>query len=1023
MRIKRYILMLAVLISVSAVSSWAQNITVKGVVSDDGGLPLPGVGVVDSQNKKNGVMTDLDGKFSIKVAENTVLEFSCLGFHTLLEEAKGEKYLEIVMTPDTKELEEVVVVAYGTAKKSDLTGSVAVVDIRDIEDAAATSISSVLQGRIAGMDISSNTGEPGETGSIQIRGSRSISAGNEPLIVVDGVMDAVSDLSEINPADIKSISVLKDVSSTSLYGARGANGVIVVTTDSKNRSAGKFNVNLKVSAGFSQIAGTLDIMDATEFAQWCNDVKYAANGMIGDPLDPSNLYYEDPSKFGKGTDWIKVLSRTGAYQDYNLSVGYATKKTDFDASVGYNNTQGVVIGSGFQRLTARVSAKTNPFKWLTLGVRFNFTDRDADKTNAAISGTNTNAAIYLSPMLGIHDTWNYFGSEISSGGAPFNNPYISARDITNELSQRTLNIVPWIRINFNRYLELFSKLSYVDYNSDTFYYSPSTMPTAIRNHSGGTATTSYYHKHTLLSETTLSYQRTFRRTHSIEAMVGITGENRVIDYHYFKGIGYLDDNVTYKNLAGLLDPRNQTNTSYENVYTGLSFLARVNYNYKKRYYLTLTGRADGASKFAEGNKWGFFPAAAFRWNIKNEKWMRNVKRVNALALRVSAGRSGNDAISSYMSVATINPTRTTWMFGDYQALSYYPTRLANNNLTWETTDSYNVGLNLEAFKSRLEVEAEAYHTVTSDLLLATKVNQSTGYDTYFTNFGKTTNTGVELTLTSRNIVRKKFSWTTSFTIAHNNQLVKELDTDKLIGTYYNPRKSNQPMYGYKEGYPVNSLWGYQYAGVWKTEDEIARNEITRTYVGEMAPMLGRSKFVDKNKDGILDNNDLVYMGSSDSVVFGGIQNTFYIGDFILRAFFSYSLGGKIYNLSELWLTSGTRAYNKYRYVKDVAWHAENNPDGYYPRANYNDSMASDRMIYDASFLRLKEVSLSYNIRIPKKIKWIRSVRVGATAENLFLLKNYNGFDPDVSTSSAARRIDNGSYPRPRTFMFNLSLSY
>lgn len=1022
MKTIRYIYLTVLAVLLSSVMALAQTVEVKGVVTDEVGQPLPGAGIIDKQNARNGVVTDLDGKFAIKVAGNGILEISCLGFNTILEEVKGRTRIDITMVPDTKELDEVVVVAYGTAKKSDLTGSVAVVDMRDVENASATSIGSALQGRIAGVDISSNTGEPGESGSIQIRGSRSISAGNEPLIVVDGVLDAVSDLSELNPSDIKSISVLKDVSSTSLYGARGANGVILVTTEDRAKQEGRVSVNLKASAGFSQIAGTLDVMNATEFAQWCNDVKYFSSSMQGKPLNESNFYYTDPTVFGKGTDWVKELSRTGVYQDYNLSVRYSTPKTDFNASVGYNDTQGVVTGSGFSRLTGRMSAKVQPFKWLTLGVRVNFSDRQTDKTNAAISGTNVNAAIFISPLLGIGDTWNYFGSEVSSGGSPFNNPYISARDITNELSQRTLNLVPWLRLTFNRYTEFNTKLSYIDFDSDTFYYSPSTMPIAQRNRTGGTATTSYYHKTTLLSESTFNYRRTFNRIHSLEAMAGVTGERRVIDYHYFRGTGYMDDNVTHKNLAGLIDPRSQTNTSYETIVTTLSFIARVNYDYRKRYYFTLTGRADSASKFSEGNKWGFFPAAAFRWNIKNEPWMKRTKWLNTLALRVSAGRSGNDAISSYMSIATISPTRTTWMFGDYQALSYYPTRLSNSNLTWETTDSYNVGLNFAALKNRLEIELEGYHTVTSDLLLATKVNQNTGYDTYFTNLGKTSNTGVELTLTTRNIVKRRFTWTTSLTIAHNRQMVMDVGTGKLIGTYYNPRNSNQPMYGYKEGYPVNSLWGYQYAGVWKNEDEISRNETTHTYVGEMAPNPGRSKFVDKNKDGILDRNDLVYLGSSDPIVMGGFQNTFYIGDFTLKAYFSYSVGGKIYNLSELWMSSGTRAYNKYRYMID-AWHPVRNPDGYYPRANYSDSMASDRMVYDGSFLRLKEVSLTYNLKIPQKVKWIRQVRLGVSAENLFLLKNYNGFDPDVSTSSAARRIDNGSFPRPRTFMFNVSLSY
>ena len=301
-----------------------------------------------------------------------------------------------------------------------------------------------------------------------------------------------------------------------------------------------------------------------------------------------------------------------------------------------------------------------------------------------------------------------------------------------------------------------------------------------------------------------------------------------------------------------------------------------------------------------------------------------------------------------------------------------------------------------------------------------KTNQSTGYDTYFTNMGNTRNRGIEVALTTRNIVTRKFSWSTMFTISHNDQLVLDAGEDRLVPTCSNFRNLTQPLYGYRAGYPVNSLWGYQYAGVWHSQDEIDRNKISKTYVSSGTEQLGICRYVDQNNDGLLDQNDLVYQGNADPVVYGGLQNTFTLGNLSLKVYATYSFGGKIYNISEILAGSGSRAYNKYRYMLD-AWDPELNPDSNIPRAGKEDYNASDRIIYDASYIRLKEVSLSYRFNIAKK--WCKSIVVGASGENLLLWKRYNGFDPDVSTSATTRWIDNGAFPRPRTFVINLQMNF
>ena len=992
-----------------AVGAAAQSITVRGTVTDNEGEPLPGVAVIDKSKTTNAAVTDLDGKYSIKIFKDGFLEFSCLGYTTVLEAVNSRSVIDITLTPDTYALEDVVVIAYGTAKKSDLTGAVATVDMRSIEDVPATSVESALQGRVAGAEFVSSTGEPGSSASVQIRGSRSISAGNEPLIVVDGVVDAVSSLNEINPSDIKSISVLKDVSSTSLYGSRGANGVILITTESP--VASNFSVKFKATGGVSQIAGGLDIMNASEFAEYCNMCLYFDSSLAGKPQTASTYYFDDPSKYGEGTDWVKTMSRTAFYQDYNLSATGRSKVVKIETNFGYNNTQGIIIGSGFQRWTGRVLVEAKPFKWLQAGVRVYYANRSSDFATASITGTSATAAIYLSPLLGLEDTWNSYGSEVAAGGSVFNNPYIEANNITNRKNMANLNLMPYLHLYLGNYTQVLSKFSYVQQDDKRFYYSPSFMPVAKRYLSGGTAVAETYLSRMILSENTVTFKRTFSRNHTVDLLGGFTFETKDADYTYTRGTGYLDDNVTAKNMGSLLDPRNLSINDYETIRTRVSFLARANYDYRKKYYLTLTARADGASNFAPSRKWGFFPAIALRWNVNKN-----------LSLRASAGRSGNDAISPYLSIPTLTSARTGWIFGDYQPISFYNTRLANSNLTWETTDSYNLGLNASFLKERIQLEMDAYHSRTKDLLLAQKINRASGYDVWFNNVGSTVNTGIEASLTTRNIVKKRFGWSTTLTLSHNVQKVQDVGQEGLVGTFYNPRNTTQPLYGYKNGYPVNSIWGYQYAGVWHSQAEIDRNKITHTYVSDSNPSLGGTRYADINNDGILDQNDLVFQGSSDPVLYGGIQNTITWRDLTVKAFFAYSLGGKIYNIWQFWNGSGSRAYNKYRFLLD-SWHPVRNPDSDIPRAGYEDFVGSDRMLYDASWFRLKELSVSYRLKLPAKVKWIKSVQLGVSAENLFLLKNYIGFDPDVSTESGARRIDNASYPRPRTFVFNINLTY
>ena len=1008
---------LFLLLSASVMAQPAK-VTVSGIVSDQTGMALIGVAVVERGVASNGIVTDTLGRYSLTVSADAFIEFSCIGYKSVVEHVDGRKDINVVLQDDNELLEATVVIGYGTSKKGDLTGTVTVVEIDEIRSAPVTSVAQALQGKIAGAEFSSGSGDVGEQSTIRIRGSRSISAGNQPLIVVDGVPDAVSDLNEINPADIVNISVLKDISSTAIYGSRGANGVILVTTQDDRKSEGTFSVRFKSTLSYSQIAGSLDLMNAEDYANWRNMVS-------GSFKSNSKLPYPDPTIYrNDSTDWIDVLSQDSFSRDYFLSIYRKVGGTSFSVTLGYNNTPGIVIESGLRKFTGRININSALTKKLDLNLKINYTDSDRDKASAAITGTNTSAAIYLSPLLKPESTWNKYGDQESSGGTPFNSPYIVAKSTVNEAHTSYIMVSPTLKYQINRRMDLKLRMAVTNSASESDYYSPSSLAVAVVNKTGGTATITESATTKYLGELTWNYARKIK-AHDISTVVGFTGEHWEKNYERLSGSGYTNDNLTYKNLLGLVHPDNFTASSYVQYQDKLSALGRFNYNYRRRYYVTVTLRADGASNFAQNRKWGFFPAAALRWSIMNEKWFDRATWLNDLSLRVSAGRSGNDAINPYMSLASFASSYTNWIFGDDKLLAYTANKLANSDLTWESTTSYNLGLSFGGWGNRVVLEADAYISDTNDLLLSMRNTQTTGYNTYYANAGSTRNIGQEITLTTRNIVTKGFEWNSTLTLAHNSQIVTNVGSEsEVVPTYTNPRMTSQYIYGYKKGYPVNAIWGYQYEGVWHSDEDIAYNDITHAYVSQsQTPKMGHPKYADINHDGLLDQNDMVYLGSSDPVIYGGFQNNFVIGKGLtVGVYFTYSLGGYIYNISELYAGSGCTSYNKYRMMLG-AW-TEENPTSDICKAGYDDSLASSKSVYDASWFRLKAVNVNYDIPLSKKVKKVvKELSVGFSSDNLYLWKKYPGFDPDVNTSSEVFRLDNGSFPRSRTYAFNVQVRF
>lgn len=1021
----RLLLILAALAFANTVFAQSTKITVKGTVSDDNGETLPGaiVAIWDEATgaPKNGLMADIDGNYSIECSGSDVLIFSFMGLKETRIPVNGKTVVNAVLQQDVNyTLDEAVAIGYGSVRREDLTGSVTNVKMGDVKDSPVTSIDQALQGRIAGADIMTTSGEPGATTSIRIRGARSITASNEPLIVVDGVMDAVSDLNDINPADIEDISVLKDASSTAIYGARGANGVILVTTKASALSASsKPNITFKAEAGLSQLPATLDLMNATEFALYRMDYSYWSGGAnYNTSIADKNL---DPFSFGEGTDWIKEVTRVAPYQNYYVSMSGGSANTKYWVSTGYSDNQGIIKKSGEDKLSTSFSISHQLFKHVKVGYKMGYTYRHTDNPLTQIGGTGWGTcALYLAPTIGPRDKYNpYYQNQ----GSIINNPAAVLENKTDYYKRHFLNQTVWAEADIIKGLKWKIQYNFFKYDRSRYVYVSSALPAKVEG-AGGDATREEYKQFRHTFETTLTYKKDWKKVHNLDAVAGFTGVQYNSENFYLYGSGYMVDDMMWNDMGAVADKNTYSASSNGRSKVNLSVIARANYNYKQRYYLTLTGRADAASNFAANHKWGFFPSGAFKWNIHNESFLRSAKNVDELSIRASVGQTGNDSIGYFVSQAALSSASGALTNGSRPTI-YRPNRIDSPDLTWETSTMYNIGVTGKFFNNRLGVNLEAYTSYTKDLLLSVKVPYHTGFGSRYANLGKTSNKGIELSLDSRNIVRKKFTWSTTFTIAHNRQMVEDIGPEDFVSTFNSPGNNPYMMMGYVKGYPLNSLWGFTYAGVWHNEEEVSRNQRTHTYASQTAKQtLGTPKYVDVNHDGTLNQSDLCYLGNADPVIYGGLQNNFRIGDFKLNMYWTYSLGGKIFNYSMLYAAGGTMT-NQYSFMKN-AWHPVRNPDSDIPRAGYYDTaVPSSFMVFDASYLRLQDLSLGYTFGF-KKGFFLKDLTLTLTGNNLLLFKHYNGFDPDVSssgTSSTVRRMDVGAYPKARRVVFSIQVRY
>lgn len=616
-----------------------ENIDVSGIIVDQQGVPIAGASVIEKNDLNNGIISNLDSFFRMTVPQNATIVVTCIGYMTEEVKVKKSRSLTVKLEEDQRVLNEIVVVGYGQVKKQDLTGAVVNVKMSDVEDTPVMSVDQTLQGRLAGVDIMSTTGEPGAVTSIRIRGTRSISATNEPLIVVDGVIDAINDIADINSSDIESISVLKDASSTAIYGSRGSNGVIIITT--KQGRKGKPEIIFRSDLGLAQLPRSLDLMNGAEFAQYRNDYEYFISGGTGTQPFPNPLSY------GEGTDWVKEVTQTALYQNYALSLSGGTDATSYYGSFSFNNTEGIIKSSGMKRYTGRIRLEHQLLPWLKIGYNLNYTMKDQDVNVVTLGGTNWwNAAIYLSPLIDVGSDFNNYWY----AGQKFNSPRALIDQNTDILEKHVTTNTGYLKFSPLKNLEIRNQATYYRHGAHRYKYEPGTLPAKAEDE-GGTAYRGEYKEYSILSENTISYKMSLKEEHKFDFLMGFTAQKWGSENLTLQGKGYQVDQIKWNNLGAIYDKSNYTTTSTMEEITRMSILSRFNYNYQNRYYLTFSGRADGSSNFAKNHKWGLFPSAALKWNIYNEPFIKDAGWLNELSVRLSLGRTGNDGIPPYRSLS------------------------------------------------------------------------------------------------------------------------------------------------------------------------------------------------------------------------------------------------------------------------------------------------------------------------------------------------------------------------------------
>lgn len=950
--------------------------TIKGVINDEQGETIIGASVI-IKGEDTGTTSDMDGRFTLEAPEGAILVISYIGYHTQEVKVRKRSLLRVVLKEDNQLLDEVVVVGYGTVKKSDLTGAVSGVSNRQYKNQPVQRVENILQGRTPGVEVTATSGMPGASMKVRVRGTTSINKSSDPLYVIDGIISS-SGLDGINPSDIQSMEILKDASSTAIYGSRGSNGVILITT--KQGSEGKAQVTFDASIGLSTVRKQYDLLNAYEYATALNDIRGS-----------STISAEDLEAYKNGTkgiNWTDLLTRTGITQDYRLAISGGNEKVKYLISGNVLDQEAITIMSDYKRYGIRANIDSEVKPWLTISAKLNASSLHKHNEGGAnwLHVTNFSPTMELKdPETGVYNTdpYNMIGSS----------PY--GEMIVNNSDSYSYNLNANLTLLFKimKGLTLSVQGGY-DYDNSPSYSFRSKLdsPGAINSASNTNALHNYWQ-----NTNNLTWQKQFG-DHSFTAM-GVWEISRSWDSQ-LKGTGsnLNNESVGYWNLG------NAAIRDASNSYTEFSLasgIVRANYDYKKRYFITAALRADGSSKFQGDNKWGYFPSAAVAWDIAQESFMSNQHVLDQLKLRASFGVTGNQDIAAYSTLGMLSGASYGWGTST-SSTGYWGYQFATTGITWEKTYQYDLGLDMSI--GGFNITVDWFKKQTKDLLFQKQVPKYNGGGTYWVNQGKLNNTGVELSLTTFP-VKGAVTWETSLNASYVKNEVADLAGDDFVLTA-NYSDLGGPLQIMKPGYPMGSFYVYQ----WKGFDDKGANLYQKA-------------------DGSLTTNptsdDLVVKGQASPKWTVGWNNTVTWKNWTLNVFFNAATGYDRLNISRFMAASMT-GVSRFITLRDAyfkGWdHVANKADALYPSLTNTDNKSyanSDFWLEDASFIKLKNISLSY--RIPRRVLKFASVQLSVSAQDLFTITRYKGMDPEVYTSYDG--LDYGAYPIPRTITFGAKIRF
>ena len=983
---------------------------ITGNISDSDGLALPGATVVEV-GTENGTSTDFDGNFSITLENDEAsLEVSFVGFTSQIVNVSNQDEINVNLVAEDSALDEIIITGYGTTTKRDNVSSIAQVKGDDLANQPASSVNNLLQGRAAGLQVTSPNGSPEATPTIRIRGLSSIQGNNNPLFVIDGFIAGTDfNLQNINVNDIRSIEVLKDASALALYGTRGASGVILIQTkNGKNIQKGENNLTINHYTSFSKIANSPEYMNSTDFANYWNEAEtlvfgasgYGENDPSVDPLYPNVASLPN-------TNWVDLVTRDGMINNTDLTLSGNAEKSNYYISFNRWSEEGIIKNSGMDRYSLRANFDVNINDNLRAGLRFNLADRKTENNKV-----NWNNIQLLSPPArrvynddGTYDGLNPVSNTPERNSLADVNERVNHTYATNVLTNAYLEYQLTPELSIRSTLGL--GLDFVKQNE----YLPTILPERILQGLLGDADVRTRNSRDVLNENTINFVKEFG-DHSLKVLAGYTLQKTTYEQSIAGAYGFVNDVVTFNNLALGSDPTvNSVSTSYSQR-TFESILGRINYSYKGKYLLTLVARRDGSSVFEEGNKYAFFPSLGAAWRIGDEDFMQGMDYISNLKLRASYGIVGEQGVPAYNSLSRYTPYVT--FLNDQVNNAVLIEEIASSGLDWETTYQTDIGLEIGFLNNRYSLEIDYYKKRTENLLLNKPIPGTAG-TTRLANVGEIENSGLEVSINSVNIEKPDFSWSTDLTISANKNEVISLGGEDFINLS-SPGNATGDDVRIIPGYPIPAFLGAEYLGTYKTSAEIDAD-------GIIGSVIGGPRYVDKNGDGAINTLDFDVIGDPNPDFFAGLRNTISYKDFTLDFFFHGSFGGELLNAPyHLSYFARDARSNLLPILKDRWTPTNSNSD--IPRAGStfgNYQPRSTVSYQDGSFIRLKNITLTYDLDIPG----IKSSSVYITANNLLLLTDWEFGDPEVSNSGDGLNsgIATQVYPYNTTVAlgFNLTL--